>query len=152
MAAHRSVPYATAATMTSTGLSIPWCCTSTIYVVFLCDNYHSLFIVEWSSAAYHDVRYDRTRTMIACEAWRLSAGYLAPCNMFSSWSQWMHGGNSKTRRPTNWWGSAKRGLTYPTATVVYRLILAITCSENIRALPWIDSNGRVDNNTTSAKA
>ena len=25
----------------------------------------------------------------------------------------------QTRRPTDWWGSAKRYVTYPTATVVY---------------------------------
>ena len=31
------------AATTMSGLSIPWCCTSMIYVVFLCNDYHSMF-------------------------------------------------------------------------------------------------------------
>ena len=55
-----------------------------------------------------------------------------------------------TRRPTNWWGSAKRDVTYPTATVVYRL--AITCSENVHEqfCPCITIDR--DNNTTADAA
>ena len=37
--------------------------------------------------------------------------------------------NSLKRKPAGWWGSAKRNITDPTATVVY-VILAITCSES----------------------
>ena len=59
-----------AAMTTSTGLSIPWCSSSMIYDIFLCDDCHPLFIVVWSSAAYHDDRHGQT--MIACVAWRLT--------------------------------------------------------------------------------
>ena len=51
-------------------ISIPWCYPSMIYEVFLCDHYHPLFLVVWSSAAYHDYRHGQT--MIACDAWRLT--------------------------------------------------------------------------------
>ena len=36
----------------------------------LCDDYYPLFLVVWSLAAYHDGRH--RRTMIACDAWRLT--------------------------------------------------------------------------------
>ena len=48
------------ATSTMTGLSIPWCCPSTIYAVFLCNVHHPLFLAVWSSAAYRDDRHGRT--------------------------------------------------------------------------------------------
>ena len=41
-----------------------------IYTVFICDDYHPLFLVVWSLAAYHDDRHGLT--MIACDTWRLS--------------------------------------------------------------------------------
>ena len=53
------------AMMTSTGTSIPWCCPSTIYAVYLCDAFHPRSPVVWSSAAYHGDR--RGRTMIALD-------------------------------------------------------------------------------------
>ena len=56
--------------MTVTGLSIPWCCPSVIYAVFLCDDYRLLFLVVWFLATYRDGR--RGRTMITCDAWRLT--------------------------------------------------------------------------------
>ena len=45
-------------------------------------------------------------------------------------------------------GSAKRDVTHPTA--IASIILAIACSENVRARPCIDLHGQVDrnNNTT----
>ena len=51
----------------------------------------------------------------------------------------------KTRKRTNWWGSAKRDVTHPTATL--SIILAI-------AWPGIDSHGQIDpdNNTTPARS
>ena len=55
-----------AATTTMTGLSIPWCCPSMIHTVFLCDANHPLFLVVWSSVAYHDDRHGWT--MIAWDA------------------------------------------------------------------------------------
>ena len=58
-----------AAMMTSTFLSIPGCCPSMIYAVFLCDARHPLFLAVWSSAAYRNDRHGRT--MIICDAWRL---------------------------------------------------------------------------------
>ena len=54
----------------ATGLSIPYCCPSMIYEVFLCDDYHPLFPVVLSSAAYHDDRHGWT--MIACGTWWLT--------------------------------------------------------------------------------
>ena len=55
-----------------------------------------------------------------------------------------------TRRPTNWWGTAKRDVTHPTATVVYNICYNLL--ENVHALPCIESHWRVDrdNNTTPA--
>ena len=51
---------------------------------------------------------------------------------------------NKTRRPTNWWGSAKRDVTHPTATVVYNACHHLF--RNVPALPCIDSqlHGRID--------
>ena len=37
------------------------------------------------------------------------------------------------RRPTNWWGAAKRFATHSKETVVYYSLLAITCSKNVYA-------------------
>ena len=59
---------------TSTGLSIRWCCLSMIYAVFLWDAYQPLFLVVWSSAAYHDDRH--YLIMIACDACRLTINAL----------------------------------------------------------------------------
>ena len=39
------------ATMTVTGLSIPWCCPSIIYAVFLCNNRLQLFLLVLFSAS-----------------------------------------------------------------------------------------------------
>ena len=59
-----------AAITTSTGLSIPCCYPSMIYEVFLCDDCHSLFLVVWLFAAYHDAgRYGRPT--ITWDVWRL---------------------------------------------------------------------------------
>ena len=54
--------------------SIPLCCPSIIYKVFLCDDYHPLFLVVWYSAAYYDDRHGWT--MIACDAWRQPSNLL----------------------------------------------------------------------------
>ena len=39
--------------------------------------------------------------------------------------------HKKTRKPTNWWSSAKRNVTHPTATA--STILGIACSETVHA-------------------
>ena len=49
----------------------PWCCPSTIYAVYLSDAFRPRSPVVWSSTAYHGNRH--CRTMITCDAWRLTA-------------------------------------------------------------------------------
>ena len=51
------------------GLSIPRCCPSMIYVVFLCNDYHLLFPEVWFLAAYHDGRHGLT--VIICDTLQL---------------------------------------------------------------------------------
>ena len=56
-------------------MSIPWCCPSMIYAVFICDDYHLLFpallvSVIWFVAAHHDGIH--SQTMITCDAWWLT--------------------------------------------------------------------------------
>ena len=47
----------------------------------------------------------------------------------------------KTRRPTNWWGSAKRGVAHPTATVVYNVCYHLFRERScitVHRLAWAD--------------
>ena len=52
------------AMMTSTGSSIPWCCPSTIYAVYLRDAFRPRSPVVWSSAAYHSDIHGRTMIVL----------------------------------------------------------------------------------------
>ena len=61
-------PMRCAATTTMTGLSIPWCCSSTSNVVSLCDDYNLLFPVVWILVARRDDIHDRTT--ITCNVWQ----------------------------------------------------------------------------------
>ena len=45
-------------TTTMTGLSLPWCCPSLIYAVFICDDYHLLFPI--CSMTYGSVSLQQT--------------------------------------------------------------------------------------------
>ena len=68
----------------STGLSIPWCCPSMIYMVFICDDCHPLFPVVWSSVPYPNDRHGRT--MIVCDAWRLTVYLFLVHSVNAVWS------------------------------------------------------------------
>ena len=83
---------------TLTGLSIPWCCPSMIYELFLCDDYHPQFLVICSLAAYHDGIYGQT--MIACDTWQLTAKVTLQPNVFFSGS-WRHEFDNGRHLPTN---------------------------------------------------
>ena len=58
--------------------------------------------------------------------------------------------DNKNTKATNWW--AVRNATSITPQRLSSTILAITCSENVHAWPWIDLHWRVgrDNNRTPA--
>ena len=56
--------------MTTTGPSIPWCCPSITYAVYLCNAFHPRSPVVWSLARHHGDRHGWT--MITCNALRLT--------------------------------------------------------------------------------
>ena len=76
---------------------------------------------------------NRNRTEISLCCWR----FLIICWLFYS------------RKPPNWWGSAKRDASHPRPTVVYNTAFVFTCSENVSARPCIYSHMRFERNNNT---